>query len=53
MASADQKRDSAIMAVKELFRDTSVSRSTTKELLEQVAEEIDALVSTICDDSDE
>ena len=52
MASADQKKAAAIKAVQELFRDTSVSRSTTLELLKQVAEEIDMMVSAI-DVSDE
>ena len=54
MASADTKKDQAIKAVRDLFNDKSVSQSTTKELLEEVAEQIELLVSSIEeDDSDD
>jgi division protein CdvB (Snf7/Vps24/ESCRT-III family) len=53
MASADAKKDKAIQAVRDLFNDESVSQSTTKELLEQVAEEIDVLVSAIEEDDED
>lgn len=50
MKSADTKKDHVIKAVRDLFHDTSVSKSTTKELLEEVAEEIAVLVSAIEED---
>ncbi len=52
MTTADVKKEKIIEAVRALFNDTSVSRSTTKELLEEVAGEIDVLVSSLDDDED-
>jgi len=47
MSKAVKKKDEALKAIDELFGDTSVSKATTLDLLEELQSEIDSKVEAI------